>query len=133
MVPMDGAEAQRIAEELNACIVSFDCERFEALLSPGALVWHNTDHQLMDAALSFRQSAELPHAIEEFEIRIERLIPTVSGYVQTFVMAGRVRETGRRFEASNCLIVECSDGRVTRIDEYIDPVLLEAFSQDRAS
>ena len=53
---------------------------------------------------------------------------TPDGFVMQFVMRGIVTANGKPFEMQNCIVVSMIDGKVTRIDEYVDPTVAAQLS-----
>jgi hypothetical protein len=86
-----------------------------ARMAPGAVVWHNADRREIDAAAAFSAVAATP---ETYVIDQHRVIATPDAVVIQFVM--RIA-TVEPVELHCCMVVSVEDGKITRIDEYLDP------------
>ncbi|HZP30228.1 MAG TPA: hypothetical protein VFC99_14840 [Acidimicrobiia bacterium] len=109
-------------DALNASLSSASIDEFLAHLAPGAVVWHNDDKVEMDAAENMKRVPALQQLLEGVAVDVVQVEPLEHGWLQRFVLRGTVRSSGRPFAAHNCIVMHVGDdGRVTRIDEYVDP------------
>ncbi len=57
------------------------------------------------------------------------MLPTTpDGFVMQFALRGTVIANGNAFEMQNCVVASMVDGKVTRIDEYVDPTVAAQLS-----
>ena len=94
-----------------------------AHLAPGALVWHNSDRQEADAALSFSAVAQSPM---RFAIDQRRIIATPEAVAIQFVMNIAMEPP---LNLHCCMVVSLDGETITRIDEYLDPAAAAASSE----
>ena len=62
----------------------------------------------------------LIHALPERRYRIVRREILADGFMQQHVLEG-VLADGQPFAMPACVVVQAKDGRITRLDEYLDP------------
>jgi ketosteroid isomerase-like protein len=122
------AEAEELADALAAGIDGRDADGFVAALAPGAIVWHNHDRQEVDAIENMASVAILGQMVEGLKSETLYLAPTAHGFVFQFVVRGTVTSNGKPFEMHNCIVATTADGKITRIDEYVDPTIGAQFS-----
>lgn len=117
-----------LADRLFAAIQEGDVAAVAALYANDAVIWHNFDgiEQSRDANLAVltwmtRNVDKLRYEdIDRHDIE--------GGFVQQHVLRGTTK-AGAELEVPSCLIVHVDGGRITRIDEYLDPAHLRALSQ----
>jgi hypothetical protein len=111
---------------LNAALESGAPELAIASLARGAVLWHNDDKVEMDAAEGIERVAGLHALVDDVTIEVVQGAPLPDGWLQRIVLRGTVRSSGADLAAHNCVAVELDDdSRITRIDEYVDPTMLD--------
>lgn len=108
-----------VADRLFEAITSGDVDAIHDLYSPDAVIWHNFDgvEQTREENVS-----TLAWAIEHLgtmRYTHVRRTRTDTGFAQQHVLKATNR-AGVEVEVPACLFVEVRDGRITRLDEYID-------------
>lgn len=122
------AEAEDLAGALAAAIEGSDADGFLAALAPGAIVWHNHDRKEVDAVENMAAIGMLSQMVEGLNSETLYLAPTADGFVFQFVVRGTVTANGKPFEMHNCIVATTADGKITRIDEYVDPTVGAQFA-----
>lgn len=122
------AEAEELAGALMASIEGKGDDEFVAVLAPGAIVWHNHDRKEVDAVENMATVGMLAQMVDGLTSETLYLAPTADGFVFQFVVRGTVKSNGKPFEMHNCIVASTSDGKVTRLDEYVDPTIGAQFS-----
>ena len=122
------AEAEELAEALAAGIDGRDLDGFVSALAPGAIVWHNHDRLEVDALDNMAMVATLAQLVDDMKSETLYLAPTADGFVFQFVVRGTVNSNGKPFEMHNCIVATTADGKITRIDEYVDPTIGAQFA-----
>ncbi|MGZ4691617.1 MAG: nuclear transport factor 2 family protein [Acidimicrobiia bacterium] len=97
-----------------------DLEHYRSLYAPGAVVWTCFDDFERDVDGSFRVIEWLVGASTERRYDITRRIEIEGGVLQQHVLHVTTNE-GRAFSMPACLVIQISDGLITRVDEYLDP------------
>ena len=115
---------EELAAAFDAALTGGEPDAFVAALAPGAVVWHNHDHNEVDALENMAAIAMLSQLVDDLATESRLCTPIDGGFLYQYVTTGKVRSTGNPFEMQNCLIVHTNaDGLITRIDEYVDPTV----------
>ena len=107
-----------VADDLFDAIQRGDIEAVRAIYAPDAVIWHNNDEleQTVDQNLAVLRWVcdNLADRAYEDVRRIEH----DGGFVQQHVL--RFTKDGERRGVPACIVATVADGRITRIDEYLD-------------
>ncbi|GAA3456545.1 nuclear transport factor 2 family protein [Dactylosporangium matsuzakiense] len=109
-----------LAERLVAAIDANDLDALRnEVYTPDIVVWHNDDQheQRVDENLKVLNWLHRKVADKRYEDVVRH--PTPTGYVEQHVLRGTA-PNGTELEIHACLVVRVRDGRVARIDEYLD-------------
>ena len=112
-------DALDLGEALMAAISAGDIEALRGIYAPDAVIWHNNDgvEQSVDDNLRVLQWVVRHIGNLRYEdIRRQR---TDNGFVQQHVLRGTA-PNGQPLEIRACLICRVRDGRITRLEEYLD-------------
>ena len=117
------------ADRLFSAIERGDVAAIRDIYAPTAKIWHNNDGltQTVDANLAVL--GWVVANILELAYTEVRRNPTPTGFVQQHVMRGRLKSSGKEFRLPACIICEVEDGRITRLDEYLDSAHTAVFRQ----
>lgn len=110
-----------ITDALVEAFASGDPAVLSARMAPGAVLWHNTDKVEGDAAEGFGGIVGLYQLVDGLHVEVVQHEALPAGELARFVVRGTVRATGAPLAAHNCVVLTIEDGRVTRLDEYVDP------------
>jgi len=109
----------QIAERLIDAIQRGDVDAVREVYAPDCVIWHNNDglEQSVDDNLTIlgwvvQNIRELRYE----EIRRQR---TDTGFVEQHVLRG-IAPNGQTLNIPACLVCTVKDGRITRLDEYLD-------------
>jgi uncharacterized protein len=117
----------RVAERLFAAIPKGDLAAVRALYAPDARIWHNHDGIVQDPAANLQVLAWVVKNIRGIRYEEVRREATPTGFVQQHVMRGTL-SSGKAFELAACIVCTVVDGRITRLDEYLDSAQLGALA-----
>ncbi|GAA3278650.1 nuclear transport factor 2 family protein [Dactylosporangium vinaceum] len=109
-----------LAERLVAAIDANDLDALRnEVYTPDIVVWHNDDQheQRVDENLKVLNWLHRKVAGKRYEDVVRHTTPT--GYVEQHVLRGTA-PNGTELEIHACLVVRVRDGRIARIDEYLD-------------
>ena len=112
----DPGEARALAWELMSAVNSGDGERLRAVYSSDARIWHTFDGLEQTREENVRTLLWMHSHIGGVRYEDIRVSATEDGFVQQFVMRG----DDPVFEAPCMVRAWCSDGRITRLEEYVD-------------
>ncbi len=98
-----------------------DSAELDDLLAEGAVVWHNNDGVDQPVAASAPGIQVLRSLVADLTAHVtsEDVVPT--GVIARIELRGTVKSNGNAFCARLADFFTIVDGRVTRIDEYVDP------------
>jgi ketosteroid isomerase-like protein len=113
------SEHLRIAERLFAAVAAGDLAGVRALYAPDVRVWHNVDNVAQTAEENLVTLQWVAANIRDLRYEEVRRQATADGFVQQHVLRGTVGD-GVAVEIPACLVATIRDGRITRLDEYLD-------------
>jgi ketosteroid isomerase-like protein len=117
------ADIDGLVESFITAVEGNGIDGLVANLAPGAIVWHNYDRVEVDAIANMAGIDAFGKAVGDVKFTTVRLASLSDGFVLQFVMRGTVRASGKPFEMHNAIVVTTADGRIARIDEYVDPTV----------
>ena len=131
-MPDQPDDVEAVAARFFAAIEAGDTDALRSLYSPDAVVWHNTDgvEQTVDENLVVL--GWVIHNVNGWHYEEVRRTSYEGGFVQQHLGKG-VAPSGLPFEMPACIVGQIADGRVTRIEEYIDSAGVEALRVRRAA
>ena len=108
-----------LANRLVKAIETADVDTIRGCYAPDARIWHNFDNieQTVDENL-----ATLSWLVERLPVRryeIQRREALADGFFQQHILAGTTH-TGENFSLPACIVCRVAEGRITRLDEYLD-------------
>jgi len=121
------ASIDAVAVQLFSAIERGDVDALRGLYHPEARVWHNTDgiEQSVEENLKVLRWLVRHSELRRYEEVRRELIP--GGFVQTHVLRLEL-SGGRTLRIPACLVARVEQGRIARIDEYLDSAKLAAVS-----
>lgn len=119
--------ALRLADALFDAIAANDLDRLRTeVYAPEIVVWHNNDQheQHIDENLSVLNWLHRNVRDKRYENVIRQVTPR--GFVEQHVLRGTAPD-GTSLDIHACLVVTVTDGRISRIDEYIDSAAIASL------
>jgi len=116
---MSADDSLQLAERLMTAITAGNVEVLRSIYAPNAVIWHNNDglEQSVDDNLRvLRWVVRTIRSLRYEDIRRQR---TDNGFVQQHVLRG-IAPNGSDLNIRACLICAVSNGRITRLEEYLD-------------
>jgi len=119
MSVLSAAEMNDVAGKLISAIQGGDVEAVRACYTADARVWHNFDEkdQTIDENLATLGWLSKRLTNRRYEILARR--PFDGGYVQQHVLTGTLA-SGATFRMPACIVVQVRDGKIARLEEYLD-------------
>ena len=108
---------------LHAALVTGDTSSLGGLCRDDLVVWHNSDRVETDRRTALSRISALSQIAKGVTLETVRFIETDVGFVEQIVIRGTLNATGKPLELHNCLLVSVVDGKIERIDEYVDPTV----------
>lgn len=116
---MTDEEKLALAAEFAAASRGNDGEAYAALFAPGAVTWHNFDGVEVTTEQTVRTIDRLHRIVSGLAWHDVALLPTPTGWVSQTIMTGDA--PGGPLRVHSCVVVTLDDnGRITRVDEYLD-------------
>jgi ketosteroid isomerase-like protein len=94
------------------------------VLAPDAVLWHNDGTGEVPAAQGFAGARGIHELVDGLQVDVLLAEPITGGAVMRFEVRGTVKSTGDELCARNCMFATVVDGRITRVDEYMDPTFV---------
>ncbi|MEY3361590.1 MAG: hypothetical protein RL531_1309 [Actinomycetota bacterium] len=115
---------ERLAHEFITATGDGDLETVAAMYAPDAVIWINATGTEMPAADGLDVLAALHRRAAAVRYEVLEVIPTAEGYVQRHVLhvtvPAREDRPAQELAVPACLVVRVHEGRITRLDEYLD-------------
>ena len=115
-----------VAERFFAAIEAGDAEAARDLYAPDAEIWHNTDRITMRPEDNLKTLAWMGRNLPDLQYTQVRRSATADGFVQQHVLVATNR-AGQRIEVPACIVIVVRDGKITRLDEYLDSASVAAI------
>ncbi|HEY2751172.1 nuclear transport factor 2 family protein [Phenylobacterium sp.] len=115
-----------LAARFFDCIEQGDVEGVSACYAPELVVWHNFDDLEQPREANLATLASMIKWISERRYERRRVDVFEGGFVQQHVLTG-TRRDGVRVSLPGVLVGQVRDGKITRLDEYLDSAQVAAF------
>jgi ketosteroid isomerase-like protein len=116
---MNERETLDLADRFFAAIPKGDLEAVRAIYAPDAQIWHNNDQATQSVEENLQVLAWVTKNIAGLRYEEIRRHVTPSGFVQQHVLRGTA-PNGKPLEIPACILCNVKNGRITRLDEYLD-------------
>ena len=117
------SEHLELAERLFKAIEAGDIDGVREIYAPDAEIWHNTDDGVQSRDENLRTLTWITTNLGDMAYTQVRRAATEDGFVQQHVLT-LTNRAGQHVEVPACIVVRIADGRITRLDEYIDSAVL---------
>lgn len=107
------------AERFMAAIQGDDAEAVRAFYAPDAKLWHNHDRVEQTVDQNVRSLAWFIRKLPDRRYRLVRREALPDGFLQQHVLEATLPD-GKAWSMDACCVVRVENGRVTRLDEYLD-------------
>lgn len=91
----------------------------DEIYAPDAVIWHNNDNVCIGPTENIRVLTWLHGVVTDLRYEDVRRLPTPKGYVQQHTLRA-VTPAGDPIEVHACFVVTIENGRIVRLDEYLD-------------
>ncbi|MFI5717482.1 nuclear transport factor 2 family protein [Nocardia sp. NPDC051750] len=108
-----------LADRFFAAVSAGDEATLTELYAPDARIWHNDKGTEETVTENLRVLRWLSRTLVDMRYEDIRRYPLPAGFAQQHVLRGGLPGHGL-LEVAACLFVEVRDGRIIRIDEYVD-------------
>ena len=121
-----------VANRFFNALLAGDGTALNGLFSRDAVVWTNFSGQEQQRREFLPRFAALAATVPGLHFENVRRTATAAGFVEQHTLCGDTPEGGK-LAAHGCFIVTVVDGRITRLNEYIDSVQLGPLARRRIS
>ncbi len=118
MAEMTEQEMNELADRLLAAIGSADEAAARAVYAPDARIWHNFDQREQTVDENVATLHDLHARVKNMAYTQIRRFLAPGGFVQQHVLVGDAM--GGRLEMPAIIRFHVEDGRITRLEEYLD-------------
>ena len=113
------ADHLELAARFFDAIEAGDIDGVARLYAPEAEIWHNTDELTQSLSANLRTLTWISTNLKDVAYTQIRRSATDDGFVQQHVLVATNR-AGERIDVPACIVTTIVDGRITRLDEYLD-------------
>ena len=116
---MYGSSIDQVASAFFAAVETGDLKTVHEIYAPSVGVWHNVTGKTQTRDENLRLLEFLTGQVTDlkYEILAREFFP--GGFLQRHIVHGVVA-SGERIEASVCVVVYVSDGKIVKLFEYLD-------------
>lgn len=119
-IPLD------VAQHFFTAIETGDVEAVSRLYAPDVVVWHNTDGVEQTAGQNLATLTWMVRHLSDRRYEVIRRVATEDGFVQQHVL--RAQAPGGELALPACIVARVQEGRISRIDEYLDSAHLAVLT-----
>lgn len=119
-------QAIELAKHFIEAVERGDVATARACFADDAEIWHNFDNKIQSPDENMATLEWMIGKADTREYRLQRLEEIPGGYLQQHILH-IVDKAGRVLEMFACAVVSVKDGKITRIEEYIDPTPLSVW------
>jgi uncharacterized protein len=118
-------ETNELADRLTRAYEQNDTDAIAGCYAPDARIWHNIDGVEQTVEEQLGATRWLNEQLNNLTYEIISRHSFDGGYVQEYVVHGTVANGGEAFRMPLCMTVTVRDGRIARLDEYLDSAHLK--------
>jgi uncharacterized protein len=111
--------SEKLVARFFAALEAGDIETLRAIYAPDALIWHNDDLIEQTVEDNLKVLRGLHRAVSGLHYDIIRRAQVADGVLQQHVLRGSLPDGGE-VELHAAMYLQVRDGRITRIEEYLD-------------
>ena len=114
----------QLAERLFAAITAGNVDAVRNIYASDAVIWHNNDNNSQNVDQNLAVLGWVVKHVKDVRYEEIRRQATETGFVQQHVLRG-IAPNGQPLEIAACIVCVVEDGRITRLDEYLDSAQLK--------
>ncbi len=115
-----------VAERLFAAITRADIAGVRDVYAPNCVIWHNHDSAEQNVETNLKVLGWVTKNVKDLRYEEIRRQETPTGFVQQHVLRG-IAPSGTAVAIPACIVCRVENGRITRLDEYIDSAQIMAL------
>ena len=117
-----------LAEQFVSAIERADVAVIRECYAPDARIWHNFDNIEQTVDQNLATLGWMVKRMPERQYMVLRREALSDGFMQQHILAGTTRN-GEAVSLPACIICRVAGGRITRLDEYLDPAAAAALNR----
>jgi ketosteroid isomerase-like protein len=120
------------ADRFIAALNAGDPALVREFYAPGATVWHNFDDadQTLDDNLKLLEWMVRKAPQRSYRVVRREIVP--GGWIQQHVLEAQL-SNGREMRLHACCVITLENGRIRRIEEYVDPAQAAVLREVRSA
>ncbi len=122
------AEMLTLRDRFFGAITRGDIDAVRACYAEGAIIWHNTDGIEQPLQQNLLVLGWIIKNVKDFRYEQVRFQPTPIGFVEQHLTCGTA-PSGEPFSIPACIVCTIVNGRVARVDEYLDGAQADNISR----
>jgi ketosteroid isomerase-like protein len=108
-----------LCDQLFSAIMRADVDAIRGIYAEDAVIWHNDDKAEQTPDENLRVLRWVTRNIKDLRYEDMRRHETATGFIQQHVLRG-IAPNGTPLDIPACIVCTVVDGRVTRLEEYLD-------------
>ena len=116
---MTPEEIETFAANFVDAIQRGDVQAMRDAYAPGAPIWHNTDRIEQTIDENVKVLEWFIRTLPDRKYTVIRREPLSDGFMQQHILSATLPD-GTPWEMDACVVVRMKDGKITRLDEYLD-------------
>ena len=120
---MTADETLALADAMFSSIERGDLATLRTLYADDILTWGNFDQKSSDIETSMKTLGWLCRKLPDLHYEVTRREVLADGFLQEHVLCGTAPD-GTAIAMPACLVATVTDGRISHINEYLDPAAL---------
>ena len=125
---MDEAAVRAFAKRFFDAIEQGDVDAVRDSYTPDVGIWHNFDDKVQSREENVATLTGMVARISDRSYDERRVEVFDGGFLQQHVLRG-TRKDGSRVSLPACIICRLRDGKIARLDEYLDSAHVALFRQ----
>ena len=118
------SERHPYAQLLDRIVVAAeagDPSGLDGVYTEDAVIWHSHDNKTQTLAQNMKLLVMMDKWVGDREYADRRVYVYENGVAQTHTLRGTKRSTGERLELHAMVVCEITDGKISRLNEFLDP------------
>jgi ketosteroid isomerase-like protein len=111
-------DALDIAERFFRAVEAGDIDQIRAIYAPDALIWHNHDRKEQTVDENLKVLKWVARNLPGRRYDVLRRVAIPGGFLQQHVLEAETPKGP--FSMPACIVVQIKDGRISRLEEYLD-------------
>jgi len=112
------SDVLELAERFFRAVERGDVDQIRAIYAPDARIWHNHDGLEQTVEENLKVLAWMSRNVRDKRYEVKRRAAIPGGFLQQHVLHGQT--ANGPFSMPACIICEVKDGRISRLEEYLD-------------